>query len=251
MYIVQWSDPDVGNSTDDFAGSDTTLNLGYSYNASPVDATYEGIGSPPPAVGYDFLQGVSQFTGNPADSAIFNLKWRKGYKYVNPKPMSSFEYFAAGGTWSDPSFDYNGTLEFYNLMRGKLPIPRYPSGDSFPESVADVTPYGTYLTDGDPVAGTGKIDGAVDTPGDRRIMVTNGPITMNIGDTAQVVVALIGAIGSSNLNSITKLKSNDKTAQLLFDNLFQLPSIKPPKVNIVNLHNQIIKIGRASCRERV
>ncbi len=240
MYIVQWADPDVGNSTDDFAGCDTTLNLGYAYSSQATDATYEGLGLAPPAAGYDFLQGVSKFTGNPADSAIFNLKWRKGYKYVNPKPMSSFEYFAAGGTWSDPGFDYSGTLEFYNLMRGKLPIPRYPTGAPFPESVADVTSFGTYLLDGDPVAGTGKIDGSVDGPGDRRIMVTNGPITMSIGDTAQVVLALVGGLGTDNLSSITQMKTNDNTAQIVFDQLFKLPSIDPPAVSVTPLHNKIV-----------
>ncbi len=240
MYIVQWSDPDVGAAGDDFAGCDTALNLGYAYSSQATDATYEGVGLAPPAAGYDFLQGVSQYTGNPADSAIYNLKWRKGYKYVNPKPMSSFEYFAAGGTWSDPSFSYNGTLEFYNLMRGKLPIPRYPSGEPFPESVSTVTTFGTYLTDGNPVAGTGKNDGTVDGPGDRRIMVTNGPITMGLGDTAQVVLALVGAIGTDNLNSVAKLKQNDNTAQIVFDQLFKLPSILPPDVTVIPLHNEIV-----------
>ncbi len=240
MYIVQWADPDVGNSTDDFAGCDTSLNLGYSYSSGATDATYDGIGLAPPAAGYDFLQGVSTFTGNPNDSAIFNLKWRKGYKYVNRKPMSSFSYFAAGGTWSDPSFNYNGTLEFYNLMRGYRPIPRYPSASPFPTTVADVTADGTYLLTGDPVAGTGKIDGSVDGPGDRRIMVTNGPITMNLKDTAQVVLALVYGLGTDNKTSIAALKQNDLTAQIVFDQLFQLPSIEPPKVQTANLDNKVV-----------
>lgn len=240
MYIVQWADPDVGNSTDDFAGCDTTLDLGYAYSSQPTDATYDGLGLAPPAVGYDFLQGVSVFTGNPSDSAIFNLQWRKGYKYVNRKPMSSFSYFAAGGTWSDPDFNYNGTLEFYNLMRGFLPIPRYPNSVPFPTSVADVTPEGTFLLTGDPVAGIGKIDGSVDGPGDRRIMVTNGPITLQLGDTAQVVLALVYGLGTDNLSSITALKQNDLTAQIVFDQLFQLPSIDPPNVSIANLDKEIV-----------
>ncbi len=240
MYIVQWVDPDVGNYGDDFAGCDTVLNMGYAYSSSPDDAVFTPLGLAPPAVGYDFLQGVSVYTGNPADSAIFDLKWRKGYKYVNPKPMSSFIYFSAGGAWSDPGFDYNGTLEFYNLMRGKLPDPPYPDAKPFPDDVATFTPYGTYLLDGDPVAGTGKIDGVYEGPSDRRIMVINGPITMNLGDTAQVVLALVGGLGTDNLNSVAKLKSNDNTAQIVFDQLFKLPSIDPPDVKVTELHNHII-----------
>lgn len=240
MYIVQWADPDVGNSTDDYAGCDTTLNLGYAYSSGATDATYAGLSLAPPAAGYDFLQGVSVYTGNLSDSAIFNLQWRKGFKYVNRKPMSSFAYFAAGGTWSDPTFNYNGTLEFYNLMRGFRPIPRYPSASPFPTSVADVVSDGTYLLTGDPVAGTGKIDGSVDGPGDRRIMVTNGPITMNLGDTAQVVLALVYGLGTDNLTSISALKQNDLTAQIVFDQLFKLPSIDPPDVQIANLDKKVV-----------
>ncbi len=240
MYIVQWADPDVGNSTDDFAGCDTALNLGYAYSSQATDAVYDAFGLAPPAIGYDFLQGVSKYTGNPNDSAIFNLQWRHGYKYVNRKPMSSYAYFAAGGAWQDPVFTYTGTLEFYNLMRGFKPDPPYPNSEPFPESVADVTPDGTFLLTGDPVAGTGKLDGSVDGPGDRRIMVTNGPITMNLGDTAEVVLAMVGGLGTDNLSSITQMKTNDATAQTVFDILFKLPSIPPPDVQVANLNEEIV-----------
>ncbi len=240
MYIVQWADPDVGNSTDDFAGCDTSLNLGYAYSSGFTDAVYQGINLAPPAVGYDFLQGVSKYTGNPNDSAIFDLKWRHGYKYVNAKPMSSYAYFAAGGTWSDPAFTYTGTQEFYNLMRGFKPDPPYPAGDPFPASVADVTPVGTYLLDGDPVLGTGKIDGTVDGPGDRRIMVTNGPISMNLHDTAQVVLALIGGLGTNNISSISVLKYNDLFAQYAFDQLFDIPLMPKPNLEAFGLDNKVI-----------
>ena len=251
MYIVQWADPDVGNSTDDFAGCDTTLNLGYAYSSTDPDAVYQSLGLAPPAVGYDFLQGVSKFTGNPNDSAIFNLQWRHGYKYVNvkpwddtPIPMSSYVYFAAGGTWGDPAFTYTGTLEFYNLMRGFKPDPPYPAAEPFPATVADVVNYGsftgTFLLTGDPVAGTGKLDGSVDAPGDRRIMVTNGPISMALGDTAEVVIALVGGLGTDHLSSVTQMKINDETAQKVFDLLFKLPSMPPPDVQAVALDKRIV-----------
>ncbi len=219
MYIVQWADPDVGTSSDDYAGCDTTLNLGYAYTAQSQDATYQAAGYGPPAIGYDFLQGVAQHTGNPNDSAIIDVKWRKGYKYVNRKPMSSFIYFAATGSWTDPDFNYNGSLQFYNLMRGVKPNPVYPNGEPFPTDVADVTPEGTYLVDGDPVAGTGKLDGTVDQASDRRIMVVNGPFNMKLGDTAQVVVALVGGLGTDNIDAVKQMKTNDNTAQIVFDHL--------------------------------
>ncbi len=240
MYIVQWADPDVGNSGDDFAGCDTAKNLGYAYSSKDPDAVYQGLNLAPPAVGYDFLQGVSKFTGDANDSAIFNLQWRHGYKYINPKPMSSYVYFAAGGTWSDPAFTYTGTLEFYNLMRGFKPDPPYPAGEPFPPSVTDVTPNGTYLLTGDPVTGTGKLDGSVDAAGDRRIMVTNGPITMQLGDTAEVVLALVGGFGADHLGSITQMKTNDETAQTVFDLLFQLPTMPPPDLQVAELNQKIV-----------
>ncbi|MGQ9799371.1 MAG: T9SS type A sorting domain-containing protein, partial [Ignavibacterium sp.] len=173
------------------------------------------------------------------DSAIVDLKWKKGYKYINRKPMSSFVYFAAGGSWSDPSFNYNGTLQFYNLMRGKLPEPRYPSGNDFPPEVVDYAPDGTFLLAGDPVFGIGKIDGRKEGPGDRRIMVTNGPITMNLGDTAQVVLALVYGMGKNNLSSISTMKFNDQFAQFAFDQLFDVPVMPTPDISAVELDGKV------------
>ena len=245
MFIVQWADPDVGYPVDDLAGCDTTLNLGYAYNSKTVDRDYRGLGFFP-AVGYAFLQGVSAFTGNPNDSALFNLKWRKGYRYVYPKPMSSFVYFGAGETWVGPSFDYKGTLRFYNLMRSSLSDPPYPTFTPFPNSIADVTPYGTYLLDGDPVAGTGKIDGTIENAGGRRIMVTSGPITMNLGDTAQVVIALVGGMGTTNLDAVTQLKNNVKAAQIVtsgnYYNYNPIPSTFKLEQNYPNPFNSSTKI---------
>ncbi len=216
MFISQWSDPDVGNSTDDFAGCDTLLNLGYAFNAGAEDAVYGGLGLEPPATGYVMLQGVSEYSGFPSDSAIFNFSWRHGYRYSNPHPMSSFAYIAAGGLWSDPDFSYIGTLELYNMMRGFQGDPSYPGAQQFPESVADYTGSGCFLLTGDPVTASGKIDGVLDGPGDRRILLTNGPFHMNLGDTVEIVLALTSAIGSDRLLSVTDLRVNASAANDAF-----------------------------------
>lgn len=248
MYIAQFADPDVGQATDDYAGSDTSLNLGYAYNSTAFDAKYSAQGLTPPAVGYDFLQGAAYKTGNSSDSAIIDFKWRKGFKYFQSKPMSAFIYFAAGGNWEDPTLvsnsgNYdNGTLQMYNLMRGYLPSPQYPATKLFPrpdQFGGPVGGFGTFLLDGDPVTGTGWIDGQVEPAGDRRILCINGPIKMSIGDTAEVVLALVGGMGSNNLTSISVMKYNDIFAQYAYDNQFNLPTFPVPSLVIQPLDQKI------------
>ena len=241
MYINQWADTDLGTPTDDYAGCDTTLNLGYTYNSNNNDKIYSSLGMVPPAGGYSILQGVSKFTGNPNDSAIVNLKWRKGYKYVNKWTMSTFIRHAPGGTFVIPSFNYNGALEYFNFMRGKRPEPRYPKGVDFSSNLAVITSHGTYFLPGDPVTGTGLIDGFVDGPSVRSLWLMTGPFTMNLNDTAEVVIALIVGQGESYLNSITKLKENNRKIQKYFDRLqFKMPVIKPPRVEAIPLNNEIV-----------
>ncbi|MCZ6819161.1 MAG: hypothetical protein O7G31_06675, partial [Calditrichaeota bacterium] len=57
MHITQWSDPDLGTSTDDFVGCDVPLDLGYVYNSNSLDIMFDKFKLPPPAAGYDFLAG--------------------------------------------------------------------------------------------------------------------------------------------------------------------------------------------------
>jgi hypothetical protein len=220
MYICLWSDTDLGNSIDDFIGCDTTLNLGYTYNSNNSDQEYEKIGMKPPAVGNSYLQGSAYYTGNLSDSAIVNFKWKKGYKYFNDKPLTVAILHRTGGNFPDPSYSYNGTLEFYNMMRGFTPLPRYPRSDLFDRPDEFGGPFGglgTYMLDGDPIYGTGWIDGITEGPGDRRMWLMSGPVNMHIGDTIEVVTALIGGIGMNNLSSISHLKYNTWMAKLFYD----------------------------------
>ncbi len=76
--------------------------------------------------------------------------------------------------------------------------------------------YGTYQLAGDPVTGTGMVDGINDPAADRGMWLTTEPFNLKLGDTAEVVIALVGGIGSNNLNSITKLRYNTKNATLFF-----------------------------------
>src|SRR6267143_5344224 len=130
MYFAKWVDPDIGDYGDDYTGCDTVLSLGFAYNSSNTDAVYQRYGLPPPAAGYVFLQGPLVVSSG--DTAIFDLHHIPGYRNV---PMTTFVYFAAGGHDSDPDLsNYEGTKQWYNLLRGFRPRPVDP-----PQCFLDIT----------------------------------------------------------------------------------------------------------------
>jgi len=215
MYIGQWSDPDVGSFSDDFAGCDSARGLGYAYNGQPVDAEYSTFGLEPPASGYDLLQGPVIVTGNSLDTAIFDFRKIAGATNV---PTSSFVYYEAGGLYSDPPFDANGGVQWYQVLRGLPPTPQGPPDP--PPFINPNTGQPTFFwLSGDPVTQTGWIDGTFDGPGDRRFLIATGPFFMALGDTQEIVVSTILGLGSSYLNSITVLRSNDDSVQNWFNEL--------------------------------
>lgn len=209
MYIAQWSDPDLGNAGDDLAGCDTTLSLGYIYNATNYDAIY---GFPPPAAGFDFFQGPI-VPANPGDRAIFDGKYREGYKNL---PMTAFNFFTQGNAqFLDPALgSYEGTIGWYNLMRGFV-------GATGAQYIDPTTGQPTnYVLAGDPITNTGWRDGMLFGPGDRRIILSSGPFTMANGDTQEIVVAELAAQGVDRLASIAALRAADRIAQEMYNSFF-------------------------------
>jgi len=234
MYVCQWADPDNGEAGDDFAGCDTTLSLGYVYNSAASDPTFSAAGYPPAAGGYDFFAGPMVPSDDPASEGIFGLEKRTGYKNL---PMTSFAFFAAGQTDSDPDQRvYNGTMQWWNLLRGYKPRPQYPEGTPWTDPQTGATTM--FRVPGDPVTGTGWID---ENTGDRRILMVSGPTEIALGDTVETVVAVVGAMGSDCLSSVLVLKFYDRFAQNAFDVLFELPSAPPkPTMLATELNQQIL-----------
>ncbi len=215
MYIVQWSDPDLGTYHNDFVGCDTSLDLGYVYNGHDFDIRYlmEGF-SIPPAGGYALLQGPIEYTGDPLDSAFFNFEWRYGYRNLS---MSAFTFFGAGTPWGDPYY----YLRWYNVMRGCRGVPEFPACDPFLDENGNPT---HFELAGDPVTGTGDLDGhPTDAnpmrfpPGDRRLVMVTGPFEMARGDTQEVVIVLSGAFGIDYLHSVGALRGTVEQAQLSWE----------------------------------
>jgi hypothetical protein len=90
---------------------------------------------------------------------------------------------------------------------------------------------------GNPTLNTGWVDSGL---GDRRIYLGSGPFTMAVGDTQEVVIATLAAIGTDRLSSVEALKFADRFAQEAFDNLFVLPNApKTPNLTWSEYDGQI------------
>jgi hypothetical protein len=235
MYVAQWTDPDLGDANDDFSGCDTIRSLGYVYNGAATDANFALYNLVCPASGFDFFQGPI-VQGAATDTAIFGLKYRLGYKNL---PMTSFNFFINGNaTYTDPPHgNYEGTVEWYRLLQGYV-------GTSGAQYINPITnKVTTFVLSGDPVAGTGWIDGKIAGPGDRRECLCSGPFTMvpGVSDTQEVVVANLAGRGADYLSSVTQLKAADDFAQSIYNRLFSFPAAPaPPKLQIVALDGKVV-----------
>ncbi|PKL87551.1 MAG: hypothetical protein CVV23_14750, partial [Ignavibacteriae bacterium HGW-Ignavibacteriae-2] len=235
MILGYWSDTDLGFAGDDYTGCDTKLSLGYTYNGDNNDE--DNYGTAPPAIGYDFFQGpiipydpnnqvVQEF--NLPDSAKFLGGWRKGYTNL---PMTAFTFYInSSATYSDPDLGVSaGSEQFYNYMTGKI-------HDGSPFIDPNTGNQVVFCLTGDPVAGTGWYEGkgwpGGEAPNDRRHLMSSGKFTMMPGDTQEVVVGILIARGSDNINSVKELKRKDAAAQIAYDLDFQLTPAPPaPEVS--------------------
>ncbi len=215
-YVGIWQDADLGNSTDDYAGSDTTLGLIYTYNGRETDE--RGYGAAPPAVGIDFVSGGVKRSGtsHPLSGAVIS--------------------FDDSGPLGDP----RSGEEYFNYVRS-----RWRSGQPLTEGGQGNDPGATparFSFPGDPVVGEfwseTNADGAGDKtpPSDRRVTVGSGPTILQPGDRLDVVVAVVWARGRSNLDSVTELKQADRLVQSFVDSGFRsaVEAIDVPEITTMS-----------------
>ncbi len=173
------------------------------------------------------------------DYAIFKNK-RVGPGLINLPMTAAYYYINTDPTLTDPILGSyaEGAVRFYRFMQGRIGLTNEPFIDpntGLPSS---------FTLTGDPVAGTGWIDGQQFGYGDRRIGMASGPFTMAPGDTQEVVVAqiLAGAVeGVDRLSAVSLMKFYDQIAQVAYDNFFDLPTPPPPPaVTVAELENEIV-----------
>ncbi|MBC8489223.1 MAG: hypothetical protein H8D45_24645, partial [Bacteroidetes bacterium] len=233
MAIV--SDPDLGWSSDDYIGCDSILNMGYCYNADNNDDLSQSIyayGLNPPAFGMDFFVSPVKYNLNLPDTlGVTSYVYFTGSSSGGPPCENEANGEPIGAYYFLQGIKKDRT-PWYNPITGSRTKFCY-SGD--PESGIGWTEYKGSITNcnGDSITPNNTI--SINPSGERRVILSTGDydLKVNPGDTQKIVLAQFVARGSSNLNSVTKLKSLDKKAQMIFDlNFDVIPPIVQPQVNI-------------------
>lgn len=208
-YVAFWADPDIGHPTDDLAGCDPALGLGYAYNDDD-DVEY---GPMPPAVGFVVLQGPMV----PASNYDTAYAFGQTFPGMRNLPMTAFQKYVNG---EDPG---NGRVSYYHMQGlDRFGNPRHdPWGNTT-----------TYMYSGDPVAQTGWYGGY---PEDCRYLVCTGPFALASGDSQEVIIAVCVGQGSDALASITDLRATALVAKAAYDARFDIPPEQPPPPVVLDI----------------
>lgn len=213
-YFTIWSD----DTQNEFIaiGSDSIMNLVYSY-CSPNSYQY---GSNPPSFAFLLLKGPEVYTGNLNDTVYSFIpgqsqrKAKVGYKEL--KLTSTHAYTNADPVNGDP----NSYKETYLTMQGFR-----RNGTNWINPITNKITKFPYS--GDPESGTGWNQFTLQGFGNRRLQMDIGKLNLNPSDTQSIVIAQIVSQGTTNLNSVTKLKQSAEYVQNVFDNNFSTVGIDP------------------------
>ena len=193
IYLGIFSDPDLGDGGDDFAGCDTTLGLGYIYNSRDNDSFWhQNLG----AYGCLLLQSPI-VNASKENYAVKNGQHVFGKKNLG---MTSFTHLTHEDCEFCPIEYYYQPKFFYNTLQGLT----YLSGRTYSDPLTKKIT--KFLLNGDPVAKTGFVDGILEPARDRHYLINSGPFYMAPGDTQEVIFAQIVTSSTSRLGSITYLK---------------------------------------------
>ncbi|MCC6255867.1 MAG: exo-alpha-sialidase, partial [Ignavibacteriaceae bacterium] len=241
VFFSAWSDPDLGDPSDDLVGSDVFLNSGYVYNNGP-DGSY---GSNPPALAIPILQGPAVYIPGetfldmnsngvydngidvPLDSAYINNGPVIGTQVLpgaKNQDISSFIHYMGG----DPILnDPNNAVEARTYLLGltRLGIPVDPCNWSYGQVLGGVncaTIDPRFLYSGNPVSSVGWINSV---PADHRMFVNTGPFTLELDKPIDIIVCYLIGRGSSALNSVTVMKSiTEEAIQIYNSNFTDIPT---------------------------
>lgn len=166
--VSLWIDADVGNSSDDFFGSDPGRDLAYMYNGDNIDEN--GYGNRPAAIGATILRGLELANGT--DTGAY--------------AATSYTPF----TGDSPQREATSAPQAFNFMNGLwrfgTPITTGGNGYDTSSSAGAVT---RFLFSGTPPAAWSQVNNG-DTPAERSMLLSTGPVTLANGDVQTVDFAI-------------------------------------------------------------
>lgn len=189
VYIGVWLDVDIGNFSDDYVGSDTSLGLGFAYNGAPTDPTAYGYGTNPPAMGTIFLD-------NGKIGKSTNFMYYENDFSLRGNPESAVHYYNyMRSIWKDGSpLMNNGSNGFPGTGTGPVVSSIYPGDPGFCGGTGN--------------GGWSEVS-AGNTPFDRRFLQSFGPFDLAVGEKIDLDYAVVWARGyyNDNLGSVCELKT--------------------------------------------
>jgi hypothetical protein len=210
-YFSILCDPDLGEAGDDYIGCDSIRNMGYCYNGDSLDeGPSYSYGLNPPAVGIKYIRGA-KLNGSNLGMTSFLYLWKA------PWFGNTCEYEYVGNP-----------LEMYKYMTG---IHKDGSPCIVPNTNPPIITKKCYSGDPETHTGWTEFEGCVvncgnnqgyhfpNPPLDKKFCMGSGSKTLKINpnDTQTIVIAQLIARGTSNLNSVTKLKQLSDIAQTFYD----------------------------------
>ena len=184
MRLGLFADMALGDPADDLVGYDSTLGLAFAWNAGVSDVLLGDA----PAVGWLLLQGVAEAA--PGERGLFAFAMREG---IRNQPPSAFTFFDRSGAYQDvpPADSATTPLLLRNALRGLR-------ADGAPQRDPVTGEETRFAAAGNPVRGSGWVDGGAHAPGGRVLLLSFGPFMLAQGDTQEVVFARIGAQGGDD-----------------------------------------------------
>ena len=232
-YFAMWVDADLGCSTDDFVGCDTTRSLAYYYNVDDIDGesncTCAGAATyctTIPLLGIDYFRGPLNEIGEELG-------------------MSSFTYINRAGTDPQPpsgTTDPGSASQYYNYLTGLWGdgSPFYGGDDGYQDPQFSIIKYAFPGLPNDPSGWSMAQEGL--GPGDRRTVQASGPFTLQPSKTNELIIGLPWVPNVDHPTpDISKLLAADDKAQNLFDACFEITDgPDAPDMDIVELDREII-----------
>jgi hypothetical protein len=206
-YVLLFGDPDLGDASDDYVGTDTSRQMVFTYNADDADGNGSGgtYGLAPPAFGFQVVKGIAGLPdGRDGDG--------NGQVDEPNEPLGLTGSIGLPNGIAPPQGHPRNGEEMYHWMRG-----RWTDGTPITEGSLGLNgggPETPLMYSGDPVTGRywsercprRPVCGPALTAGNRYMTAASGPFVLEQSVPAELLLAMPFGRGMDHYDSITQLR---------------------------------------------